>query len=262
LPRGESRPGPDSGEGPGRRPTVEYAVLCGPEDLAAVWAARALRATGLDVRVVTTQELVYSTSLRHTVSRDGGATAAVRLGDGTLFGPDLRGTLNRMTWVPAEHLAGAATVDRDYARQELGAVLTSLVHGLPGVVLGRPDGRGLSGVAWRPCEWMVRAGRAGLLVPGYRTGVAARPAAGGIPVVVVGEEVTAPRGVEVPPDVAAGVRRLARDHGSGLLGVDLVPGPAGWLVADVTPRPDLRRVGEPVVAALRAALLDRDRVPA
>jgi hypothetical protein len=66
----------------------------------------------------------------------------------------------------------------------------------------------------------------------------------------------------VPADVAAGVRRLAREHGSGLLGVDLVPGPAGWLVVDVTPRPDLRRVGEPVVAALHAVLLDRHPVPA
>lgn len=265
MPRPEGGPGPAPVEGPGRARVVEYAVLCGPEDRAAVWAASALRDAGLDVRVVTTHELVYSRSLRHTVSRDGHATAAVRLGDGSVLGPGLRGTLNRMTWVPADHLAGAAPADRDYARQELAAVLTSLVHGLPGVVLGRPAGRGLSGVPWRPSEWMVHAGRAGLLVTQYRTGhiPAARPGSTthGIPLVVVDEEVTAPGSVPVPSDVADGLRRLARDHGGGVLGVDVVPEPAGWRVVDVTPLPDLRRVGAPVVAALEAALRDRARVP-
>ena len=89
-------------------------MLCGPEDRSALWAAQALQDRGLPVRVVTTQEVVYSTSLRHTVAF-GEVTTAVRLADGTLLGPDLRGTLNRMTWVPTEHLAGAEPADRDYA---------------------------------------------------------------------------------------------------------------------------------------------------
>ncbi len=175
MPRGEGVAGSAPRRGPGRLEPVAYAVLCGPEDRSAVWMAGSLRAAGLDVRLVTTQELVYSTSLRHTVSTHGRAATAVRLGDGALLGPDLRGTLNRMTWVPAEHLAGAPAADRLYALQELQAILTSIVHGLPGVVLGRPDGRGLSGAAWRSSEWMARAGRAGLTVVGYRTGAPARP---------------------------------------------------------------------------------------
>ena len=144
LPKPEGAARPVTTRRPGEPKPVEYAVLCGPEDRSALWAAQALQDRGLPVRVVTTQEVVYSTSLRHTVAF-GEVTTAVRLADGTLLGPDLRGTLNRMTWVPTEHLAGAEPADRDYAQQEIHAVLTSVVHGLPGVVLGRADGRGLCG---------------------------------------------------------------------------------------------------------------------
>ncbi|MEO7236316.1 MAG: hypothetical protein ABIW80_13205 [Lapillicoccus sp.] len=211
---------------------------------------------------MTTQEVVYSTSLRHTVA-SGEVTTAVRLADGTLLGPDLRGTLNRMTWVPTEHLAGADPADRDYAQQEIYAVLTSVVHGLPGVVLGRADGRGLCGAAWRPPEWMTRAGRAGLLVSGYRSGAPARAPAGGISLVVVGDEVVAPEGVVVPPDVVAALQRLAHEHGSGLLGVELhAERDDAWRVVAVTPVPDLTGLGDPIVAALHAALLGRARVSA
>ncbi len=73
---------------------------------------------------------------------------------------------------------------------------------------------------------------------------------------------SAPSGIVVPAEVAAGVRRLAAEHGSGLLGVDLVADAGGWRVVDVTPRPDLTALGPPLVEALRAALLGRERVPA
>ncbi len=269
-PEGAARPVPDGGPGepePVAPEPLEYVVLCGPEDRSALWAAQALRDRGLPVRVVTTQEVVYSTSLRHTVSSDA-VTTAVRLADGTLLGPGLRGTLNRMTWVPTEHLAGAAPADREYAQQELHAVLTSVVHGLPGVVLGRADGRGLCGAAWRTPEWMTRAGRAGLLVSGYRSGAPARAPAGGIPVVVVLDEVVAPEGVTVPPEVVAALLRLAHEHGSGLLGVEVEVDQGiraeddEWRVMAVTPVPDLTGLGDALVAALHAALLGRARVPA
>jgi hypothetical protein len=67
----------------------------------------------------------------------------VRLRDGSVVGPHLVGTLNRVTRIPSEHLGGASLPDREYAVQELFALLTSAFHGLPGTVLGRPDARGL-----------------------------------------------------------------------------------------------------------------------
>jgi hypothetical protein len=244
---------------------VQYAVLCGPEDRSAVWAAGCLRAQGLPVRLVTTQELVYSASLVHTVGAEG-TTASVRLGDGAVLGPDLRGTLNRMTWVPTAHLSGASSVDQQYAQQELQAVLTSLVHGLPGVVLGRPHGRGICGAWWRPVEWLVEAGRVGLRGHGYRSGapedLAAAVAGAGVGVVVVDGELVGPPGWTAPEDVVAGCLALAARHGSGLVGLTLLPDAGGWALATGTPLPDLEALGAPLVDALHRRLLATSRVAA
>ena len=110
---------------------------------------------------------------------------------------------------------------------------------------------------------MTRAGRAGLRVSGYRSGAPARTPARGIPLVAVGDEVVAPEGVVVPPDVVAALERLAHEHGSGLLGVEVdVDRDDAWRVVAVTPLPELAGLGDPLVATLHAALLGRARVPA
>jgi hypothetical protein len=216
--------------------------------------------------VVTTQELVYSASLVHTVTAEG-TTASVRLSDGALLGPALRGTLNRMTWVPHDHLAGASGADREYAVQELQAVLTSLVHGLPGVLLGRPHGRGISGAWWRPAEWMVEAGRAGLRVHGYRSGapagdLAAAVTDAGVGVVVVDGELVAPPGWTALDEVTDGCVALAARHGSGLVGLTFLPDRRGWALAAGTPLPALEVLGAPMADALHRSLLARRRVAA
>lgn len=225
-----------------------------------MWVAGELRRRGLDVRLVTTEELVYSPSLTHTVSRDG-TTVAVRLADGSLLGPDLRGTLNRVVRIPRAHLAGTSDADRDYVLAELQAVLTSLLCALPGVVVGRADPRGLSGAWWRPAEWMVAAGRAGLTGVGYRSG-GTDEISGTRTVLVVAGEVVAPAGVELPDGVVAGCQALAARHGSGLLGVELAVQGGAWAFQGATPWPDLRPGGAAVVDALHTALVARERVPA
>jgi hypothetical protein len=233
-------------------------VLCGPEDAAAVWAAHELTRRGFPVRIVTTEELVYSAGLTHTVSR-AGTSVAVRLADGSVLGPDLRGTLNRLVRIPRAHLAATPAADRDYVVAELHAVLTSLLFSLPGVVVGRADPRGLSGAWWRPAEWMVAAGRSGLTGLGYRTGGVDETAATRTVLVVAGE-VVGPADVEVPREVAAGCQALGVRHGGGLLGVDFAVDGERWAFAGATPCPDLRPGGSAVVEVLQAALLDRERV--
>jgi hypothetical protein len=237
-------------------------VLCAPEDRSALWAAGALGAHGLPVRVVTTEELVYSTSVTHTVGA-GPVTTAVRLRDGGVLGPDLLGTLNRVSRIPTDHLAGASSLDRDYAVQELHALLTSVLHGLPGQVLGRPDARGLCGAWWRPAEWMVAAGRAGLRGVGHRSGAAdPLPAGRRMTVLVIGGRVVGSGPADALPEAVQGACViLAAGHGSGLLGIDLVHDGRGWLFAGATPLPDLSAGGAAGVEAMVATLSAGQIVP-
>ena len=250
LPTGDSAAG---------RP-VEYAVLCGPEDAAAVWAAHELTRRGLPVRVITTEELVYSASLTHRLSADG-STVAVRLADGSILGPGLRGTLNRVVRFPRAHLAATDEKDRDYVLSELHAVLTSLLFALPGVVVGRADPRGLSGAWWRPAEWLVAAGRSGMISVGYRSG-GFDEISGQQTVLVVGAAVVTPSGIDIPTDVVVGCQRLAERHGGGLLGLDFAVEGSTWAFERATPWPDLRPGGALLADALHATLLSRERVPA
>jgi hypothetical protein len=257
LPKADPSVGRSSEGRPGQ--AVEYAVLCGPEDASAVWAGGELRRRGLSVRLVTTEELVYSAGLTHRLSAHG-TTVAVRLPDGSVLGPDLRGTLNRIVRLPRAHLAATPESDRDYVLTELHAVLTSLLHALPGAVVGRADPRGLSGAWWRPAEWLVAAGRSGLTGVGYRSGGSDE-----IPerrtLFVVGGTVVGSSGVEVPPDVAVGCRALAERHGGGLLGMDFALDGSMWAFERATPWPDLRPGGALLADALQSALLAREPVP-
>ena len=228
---------------------VEYAVLCGPEDAAAVWAAHELTRRGLRVRVVTTEELVYSAGLVHTVGRAGTAVA-VPLPDGAVLGPDLRGTLNRVVRIPRGHLAATSETDRDYVLLELQAILTSLLVALPGVVVGRADPRGLSGAWWRPAEWMLAAAQCRLTTVGYRSGGADETGPTSTVLVVAGEVV----GPSLPSSVAEACLALAGRHGGGVLGIDLLTD--SWEFVSATPWPDLRLGGSAVVDALHTAMVE------
>ena len=258
MPKDDADSGPAPSGGPGR--PVEYAVICGPEDASAVWAAGELVRRGLAVRLVTTEELVYSASLTHTLTRTG-TTVAVRLADGAVLGPDLHGTVNRVVRIPRAHLAATPEPDRDYVLFELQAVLTSLLFALPGTVVGRADPRGLCGAWWRPAEWMVAAGGAGLTGMGYRTG-GADESTGRRTLLVTAGRVLASDGLEVPRDVTDGCLALAAQHGGGLLGLSFSVTSLGWAFEGATPWPDLRPGGGALVDTLHDALLVRDPVPA
>lgn len=253
-------------------PAIHWAVLCSSDDPSGSWVARGLRARGLDgVRVVTTEELVYSTGITHEVSATR-VHSAIALADGALLGPQLRGTVNRVTGVPSAHLAGASPRDQEYAVQELYALLTSVLHGLPGVVANRPDARGLAGPWLRPPEWMALGARSGLRGVGYRSaGPDPVPEQLRRSVVVVGPEVvpqivpTVPTIPTVPavggpvtsspPDrVRQGCLRLAQAQNLLILGVDFVVVDGVWLLCGATPVPDLRTGGDALLNAVHAVL--------
>ena len=221
---------------------------------------RLVRRGVTDVRLVTTEELVYSTRLVHRLA-SGRVTTEVTLPDGAVLGPGLHGALNRVVAVPSGHLAASEATEREYAQQEVYAVLTSVLASLPGAV-NRAGPRGLPGPWLREPEWLCAAGAAGLDGVGFRSG---RPH-GDRPlpdrsVLVVGEAVL-PMGpgaphVDVPRHVAAGCRLLAERVGATILGVDLVTDGSSWLFARANPVPDLRWGGEAVADALLALLTEQ-----
>lgn len=222
---------------------IRHAVLCSPQDASGPWARAVLLERGLTgVRLVTTEEIVYSTRVVHRQA-GGVVSTEILLPDGDVLGPGLRSVLNRVITVPSAHLAGAVETDRSYAVQELHAVLTSVLASLPGVV-NAAGPRGLPGPWLRDAEWLCEAARAGLEGVGWRSGqpAAERP----VPdrrVVVIGDEVIS-EARPVPEHVQHGCRALSRRTGASVLGVDfVVQSDARWLFAGANPTPDLRYTG-------------------
>jgi hypothetical protein len=239
---------------------IRYAVLCGTSDPSGPWAAAALRDRGLaGVRLVTVDEIVYSTRVVHRLGADGVRTE-VTLTDGAVLGPDLLSVLNRVVTVPSEHLAGSARAERDYATQEMYALLTSVLASLPRVV--NPGGpRGLPGPWLAEAEWRHAAGRAGLAGVGFRTGShpseVARP---NHTVLVIGPHVlgSGSRSAAVPEAVADGCRALARELGTRVLGLDFVVAEGQWRFVHGNPTPDLRWGGDAAADALAQVLTTED----
>lgn len=242
----------EAAEAPSRDGPVRYAVLCSTTDPSGPWAAAALRRRGLPgVRLVTAEEIVYSTRFVHRQG-PGGVTTEITLPGGAVLGPGLRGALNRVVTVPSAHLAASPESDRDYAVQEMYALLTSVLASLPGVV-NTAGPRGLPGPWLSDAAWLREAACSGLVGTGFRSG---RPAweapAPDTSVLVVGDQVLPARqgAAGVPAHVSAGCEALADRLGAQVLGVDFVTAGPQWLFVRANPTPDLRWGGAPAADAV------------
>lgn len=229
-----------------------WLVACNPGDGAALWAARKLRASGLEpLELISAEALAYALRFEHSLGTTS-AAVKIELADGRcLDGSEVRGVLNRLTHVPIEHLASADEGDRAYAAQELAALFLSWLSALPGPVLNRPTPFGLPGPSLDPTQWLALAARADLPVPTFRFSSRRPEARPKLPdpdcrVVVACGSV---HGDPVAEPLAAACLRLAELSEAEILGIGLKREPSGSLVfAGATPLPDLR-VGE-------AALID------
>jgi hypothetical protein len=213
----------------------------------------------VNVEMLTGAELAAAGHLEHRVGR-AGVIFELTLADGRhLCGANVRGVLNRLTFVPAACLRRIGGPDRDYAVQEMYALYLSWLHALPGPLLNPPTPQGLCGNWRHPSAWVALAIRAGLPAS-YRQSsdddpvaiqqLAAVPAAA--TVFVVGGRIVAhpavPRLFDEP------CRRLAAAAGVNLLGIDFMPAPTGgWRFATASVMPDLIRGGEPLADALAQA---------
>lgn len=228
-----------------------WLVLCEQGDGAAAWAADELGRRGLSpCEVVTPEQLAYARRWEHRVSSAGASTELVLADGREVPGLAVRGVLNRLGVPFGPELGLASTADRDYARQEMTALVASWLYGLPCPVLNRPAGHSVSGPWLHLAEWRALAVRAGLPVVPY-TGDEAEAAQPDQQesVFVLGDAV-----VGAGPEVADGCRRLgALAARGGLVGLTFLQ---GAFVAG-SPLADLREGGQPLADALAAALSAR-----
>ncbi len=236
-----------------------WLFLCARQDLPALWAYRGLQERLESLELVTAEALAFALRWEHRVS-DGAVVSELRLADGrTVRSGQVRGTLNRLAALPVDHLARAGPGDREYALQELTALVTSWLHSLPGPMLNRPVGHSLGGPWLHLVEWAALAARAGLSVPPLtqtsrdppaerdRIELSASGSGHAETVFVVDDKVVGPT---LPDDVADACRRLAELAGATFLGIRLAYAPDGE-------RPFLGASAQPDLSPGGAALLHR-----
>jgi hypothetical protein len=229
-----------------------------------MWAYQGLRRRGLlPLELVTAEMLLHGCKWEHRVGHSE-ASINITLADGRVINNKaVRGTINRLTHVPLQQLAGAP--DYDYATQEYAAFFMSWLYSLPQPVLNSTAAGGFSG-AWRHLsEWVALAAQAGLPTPVYRQTSedridekleVRRLLPEGAPTtlfITIGNRVVGP---PLPRQIREGCVRLAQLAETRLLGIELGMNPSSnsWIFAEATPLPDLRAGGEPLLDALAAEL--------
>jgi hypothetical protein len=240
-----------------------WLVLCHDTDAAARWAAQELRRRGLQpLELITAETLALGTVWR---SRIGSTERAIeiRLSDGRVIDSRrVRGTINRLQWVPAEAVQLGTPTDQAYALQELYAFYMGWLYSLPRPILNPPTPQGLSG-RWRyPSEWAWLAGQAGLAVQPLRITPATHEAVAALSlqlpspgrrrtILVLDGEVIG----DAPTAVADGVEHLWALADTPLLGVEFDLGSDdSWIFAGVSVSPDLRSGGDALLDRLEIAL--------
>ena len=265
-----------------------FLILCHTNDVSATWVYQQLVKRGFpSIHLLTAEALAYALRWEHRLEADN-ISVTIDLAQGlTIETSNVQGVLNRLCFVPTEHLATASPKDREYAAQELFSFFLSWLHSLPCPVLNEPTPHGLGGRERRLPEWLWLAAQAGLKTPRYvnavdqafrvdgsATGWWARladgsegpfqpltaslcqssaielvePVRGSLhSVLVIGDHVI---GSGLPDEVRQGCRRLAVASQTALLGIEFIQASDGELTFwKATPFPDLRG-GEPVLEAL------------
>jgi hypothetical protein len=238
---------------------VTALVLCAANDLGGLWAYDALVRARAAVQLVSTEVVTTALRWQHRVSSSE-TTFEIELADGRILRHDqVAFVLNRLLYLPLHHLALAEPSEREYATSELHGLFMSWLAAMPGRVWNPPSCYSLAGRNLHSSEWAMLAARVGLAAAVYRQssedlddpGLRERPPADLDAlscVIVAGETLT---GAQVPDRVGSACVELARLAALPLLGVYLRRCQSGWHVAWISPWPDLRRGGTPLIRALR-----------
>lgn len=243
---------------------MTWLVLAAEGDDCAGWVADGLADAGLDPLCVVADTELAGATWTHRIDGDA-TTTRVDLSDGrSIDSSDIRGTFNRLTYLPPAIADSLAADDQLYGLQEISALMMSWLASLPGPTVNPPDTRGFCG-AWRSSgEWALLAGQAGLrCAPVYFDSASDGPGPGRgwrdsgayVPfaedVIVVGDAVFSRD--DLDPDDIGACRRLAALASTPVLGIAFAAD-GTHEVAGITPLPDLRSGGDAVITAIADAL--------
>jgi len=240
---------------------VPITVICGDQDLSALWIISKLQERGVGVDLVTAAALGAAVGWEHFLE-NGEVKSEVALPDGRIlrFGHD-DVVLNRLVQPPSERINRIAGADRDYALQEMNALYLSWLFSLPGKVVNRATPQGLAGSMRHPSHWTALARAAGLPVAAWRQSDEDdpndlwRPRQAAFTVFAVDDRIVAPDGLA--PNIVDGCKALARASDATLLGIDFVARADNscWEFIGASPVPALVQGGDQLADAI-AALQD------
>lgn len=245
-----------------------WLVLCPSNDQSALWACEGLRARGLEpLELVTAESLDLGVRWEHRVGTEHVSLTATLADGRKIRDNEIRGVLNRLTYLTVDSLPLFRAADREYVKQELQSFFLGWLATMPGPVINEPTPWGLSG-RWRHIsEWIALAAGSGLPVPSYHmstrspqetTGWPMRAFSAGTPLTTLITVRDKTLGAPAPPEITSGCLRLAASAGTTLLGVEFATGPDGeWTFAGATPQPDLRLGGDALLDILASLLTDK-----
>jgi hypothetical protein len=127
---------------------------------------RARHPTG-QVKLVSSEELIYAPHWSHRLGEPPPATE-ITLADRTvLSSEDLGVVFNRLRYVHMPHFGLASEADRNFAVMEMYALWLSWLESLPCPVINPASTRGLGAQERSQVEWLALASQAGLPAQGY-----------------------------------------------------------------------------------------------
>lgn len=253
-----------------------WLIMAHSEDYSARWLAHGLRGKGLAPLVwISASTLGQADTWEHRIG-DGQVLTRIRLTDGRAIDSlSVRGIINRIHQVPADHMQRVATSDRSYAFQEMAAFYLSWLAGFDGSVFNPASPNGLGGRIYHSLELFALARASGLAVPaitldtrscvddGWQAfgliekGLLANPQ---VSLIVVKDHLIAdPRqGRHPSADLARRCLELSRRMGLPLLGLQFIVPPQGpWVLAAANPLPDLTIGGQALIDAFFAVLTNQ-----
>jgi hypothetical protein len=227
-----------------------HVILCHPDDAAALWLHGALVALGLPtVELVAVEQLVYARRIVHRI--DGaGDRSVIDLFDGRRLDSTIEGLVNRIRFLPQQHLTRVAASDQSYAVDELRGWLLAWLDSLPCPVINQPRPQSLGGLWHHPATVAHLAAVSGLPCgDGSEDPEASRSA-----VVVFEGKVFGPILPRARQEAAC---RLAALLGASALQVDFEQGgKTGWRFVGANGMADFRIGGRPLAAAVAARLVE------
>lgn len=232
-------------------------ILCHADDRAALWLHRALAAAGVaDLQLVAVEQLAFSRRIVHRMD-SASDTGEIRLADGRTIRPEaVAGLVNRVRFIPGDHLARAVERDRIYALDELHAFFLAWLDSIPGLVLNRARPEAIGGDHVPALLAAREAAAVGLPVAAHhgssREPDALESTGSDARAIVLGHRVFGPI---LPRALQDGCRRLGVALGLGLMQVNFVRDPDGGLrFSGASGAVDFPSGGQALVGALADTL--------